>query len=417
MTSLMYELAAFAQGDGKPIDSELRKKLPYLQFTFSKFAGEQGDVLLTRLFGGDKDVAPTLRSAAKKLESSPEMAPVGKLVVQLCDMAEENRLTGESLKDLAHLAGETGQVAGAEPILDPRRLSMSPIPSNALRRAFQQVLVRGPDLSTKERDTLELFVAATSNIEELLSFFFARYATGTAADRKKYLYLAWMLWAFLQIRSGRLGIRGQSIYKHLPRFGTNVITFNYTNFFDQAMSARVLFFHGRLDQFLRMDTRELVTNHQDLDSALDVDRVANFLGSLRLDVRESPAVDVPALVPPTSFKPLMSRQQLRTWVRADDLLQEAALVVIVGYSFGMADEHFNDLLRNGNPRARILVANPDQESARAACRVLGLPPDSLKATKRETLRLLVSNRLTWVDAGASDVTPELVDLALDDRRP
>jgi hypothetical protein len=410
MSTLMLEMAAFAREDGLPVDKKLREKLPNLRFTFDKFAGDRGDDLLTQLFGGDDDMSPRLRSAAKKLKSDQDVGSAAAIIEQLCDMADRNRLSGDSLKGIAQLAGESGEVGEAEPLLDPRRLTLTNLPGHALRRGFQQALRRGPSLSDEERDTLELFVVATSNIEQLLSLYFTRYQDGTLADKRNYLYLAWMLWAFLRIRSARLGPRQGSIYFHLPRLGANVITFNYTNFFERSMLPRVKFFHGRLDHFLRLDTRELEEDATQLNAAVDVERVVPFIHELRLDVKLDPAaIDVPAIVPPTSFKPVLSREQLRVWVEADELLQSADLVIVVGYSFGLADEHFNDLLRKMPIRTRIVVVNPDLDhSARSICRVLGLGLDTLRRSTRGPFELLDSQRLTCVKAGAADVTPEFV---------
>ena len=38
-------------------------------------------------------------------------------------------------------------------------------------------------------------------------------------------------------------------------------------------------------------------------------------------------------------------------------------MVVIGYSFAMADEHFNDLLRHTNESATVVVVNPDIETA------------------------------------------------------
>jgi hypothetical protein len=413
MASLMHELARFAREDGGPIDKAIRKKLPYLRFSFDKFAGDRGDDMVMQLFAGGGDIAPRLRSAAEKLKADTALGTVGTMIEQLCDMATNNQLSGESLQGIAKLAGEVGDIGGAEPLLDPQKLTLSPVAGAALRRGFQQVLRRGTTLSVEERDTLELFVVATSNIEQLLSIYFLRYQDGPAPDKKTYLYLAWMLWAFLRVRSSGLGPREDSIYARLPRIGADVITFNYTNFFDPSMLGRVKFFHGRLDEYLRLDSRDVVRADSALKAATNPNRIAEFVDGLRLDVKADPSIDIPAIVPPTSFKPVMSRDQLRTWVEADDLLQRAGVVVVVGYSFGAADEHFNDLLRKTPPRTRILIVNPDLDhAARVGCELLGIDPNRLAAARADKFDLVRAERLTCVRARATNVTSEFLDAVL-----
>jgi len=164
---------------------------------------------------------------------------------------------------------------------------------------------------------------------------------------------------------------------------------------------------------LRVDTREVVRDDPKLRPTYEVDQVARFIGSLRLDVTQAPALDVPSIVPPVSFKPVMSCSQLRTWVAADDLLQRAGSIVIVGYSFATADEHFNDLLRHANPTARVLVVNTNPLGpTRAACRILGLDSQQLVLTQIRGLNVAHVGRLCAVTARADQIDdvilPELL---------
>jgi hypothetical protein len=406
----MPALAAFTRGEGMKINKALRARLPHLRFTFDKYAGDQGDNLIADLFASAPDVSPTLRAVAAKLTHDAETKAVGSAIDQLCSMAEANQLKEEDLLELARLAGEIGEVGGAEPLLDPSRITLSPIPGRAMRSAFQQALIHGTDLTERERDTLELFVVATSNIEQLLSLYFTRYTVGTRADKKTYLYLAWMLWAFLRFHSAGKPPAQRGIYSRLAQLNGDIITFNYTNFFDSTTVRRVKFFHGRLDEYLRLDTRSLVgvSDDANLRNARDTEGIVNFVETLRLDVNNAPAIDVPSIVPPISFKPVMSRRQLSTWASCDDLLHRAGAVVIVGYSFGMADEHFNDLLRNLPASTRVLVVNTSRGPADAAARILGLDPKQFAPTEVDGQQVLRCGRLTAIEAKAEDLDEPLM---------
>ena len=336
--------------EGAPIDKALRKKLPYLHFSFDRYAAGRGETLVGQLFTEADDMVPLLSSAAVKLKRDTAMAPVGEMIEQLCQMASSNRLTGKSLEALARLAGEQGQIGSAEPLLDPHKITLSHTPAAALRSVFQQALIRGQDFSTRERQVLELFIVSTSNIEELLSHYFTLYTVGRQSDRKTYLYIAWILWAYLRLKSVGRGPRGGSIYSRLPSSGGDVITFNYTNFFVGNTGSRVKYFHGRLDRYLRTDDRTTVSDNDRLRAASSVDTIVSFLDHIRLDVAQAPHVDFPAIVPPISFKPVMSREQLSPG-RTDALIQRADDTVIVGYSFATADEHFNDLFADSQASA------------------------------------------------------------------
>ncbi len=405
MPSLLRHLAQFAAGEGKPVHLALKARLPHLMFKFDKYAADQSDTLLGELFGSaDQELVATLRGASEKLQAAQESRAVGVMLTKLCDMAERNQLTGPDLLELARLGGDTVEADGIEPLLDPRRLTLSATPSRALRTTFQQALTRVEDFTEREREALEFFIIATSDIESLLALFFLRFLNGTQADKKNYLYLIWMLWAFLRSKSIGRPQLDNSLYATLASLGGHVITFNYTNFFDPITAKRVLYFHGRLDDYLRLDTRQLVRPDAFL-GAITVNDISKLMKTLRLDVGDYPQLDIPSIVPPTSFKPVMSRQQLKTWAEADDMLQTAAQVVIVGYSFANADEHFNDLLRNLPAHTEVVVVNPDKLAPlQSICRILGVPTDSLKVAERGGLDVLTSERLRYVPIAGEALT-------------
>jgi hypothetical protein len=408
--TLLSELANWAQIDGKPVSAVLRKQLPHLRFTFDKLAGDSTDSFLSNLFSGDVDQVKALRTAIKKLKAHVDYTSVGEVVETLCNMAEQNLLAGPQLAALSGLIGTAADMGDAEPLLDPRGISLTELPMSAIRSTFHRALMEGPALTDDERSALELFIASVSNIEQLLSHFFTLFCAGRPQDQKTYLYIVWMLWAYLRTKSSGLAPRDKAIYAQLPRLASSVITFNYTNFFLAPTLSHVYHFHGNLDQVLRMDDRRLVDIKG--TGTNSPHELASFAESLRLDVTESPHLDLPAIVPPISFKPLMSRQQLRTWATADDLLANADVILVVGYSFAAADEHFNDLLRNS--KGRVLVVNPSLESTvQAASLILGIDSTDLSTKVIAGHDAMTSRRLTVIGATAEDVGPELIGACLE----
>jgi hypothetical protein len=196
----------------------------------------------------------------------------------------------------------------------------------------------------------------------------------------------------------------------LPLLGGDVITFNYTNFFVGPMAKNVKFFHGQLDRYLRVDDRTTVSDSAALRATSSVESVAAFISGLRLDVSDVPRIDMPAIVPPIGFKPVMSREQLRTWAAADELLQRADQIIVVGYSFATADEHFNDLLRKSNTSARVVVVNPNLGPALIeAARVLGVDSASLVDRHHGEFEVRASRRLTGVNARGEDLDAALLE--------
>ena len=406
MSSLLRDLAAFAKGDGRPVHDALKKRLPNLRFGFDKYAGDQSNVMLRQLLGSDSEgLIATLRTTATLLKDDPEAASIGPLLESLCTFGEHNQLSGDVATGLAAFAGMAVELSGGEAVLDPDRVALTPVMAQALRHAFVRVL-QMDDFDPAARERLEYFIEATSNVEDLMSLYFMRFSLGRQPDQKSFVYIVWMLWAFLRFKSFNPPVRQNSIYGRLRELGADVITFNYTDFFDSQTARRVSFFHGRLTDYLKLDSRELVS---DAGEAGTIDGIVSFLDSLRLDVAAVPAIDVPSFVPPTKFKPVMSRTQLRTWANADDLIRQASTAVIVGYSFALADEHFNDMLRHANPRLRVVVVNPDMATAsREASRVLGIAADELTSQQAGDFETRRAGRLVCVAAKAEDVSEDFL---------
>jgi hypothetical protein len=106
----------------------------------------------------------------------------------------------------------------------------------------------------------------------------------------------------------------------------------------------------------------------------------------------------------------MSRGKILAWASADKVLHNASHIVVVGYSFGLADEHFNDLLRSTTATSRVLVINPNYDIlANRVCDILGVNSSALSTRSVDELPVLSSPRLSCLGAKAEDVTPELLE--------
>jgi hypothetical protein len=109
----------------------------------------------------------------------------------------------------------------------------------------------------------------------------------------------------------------------------------------------------------------------------------------------------------------MSREQLRTWAAADQALEEAEVVLIVGYSFAAADAHFNDVLRKSATNARIVVVNLDLGGVlEAVSRAVDVDPTKLRCSSYEGIECRVSRRLSFVAGKAETVTADLISKVL-----
>ncbi len=100
-------------------------------------------------------------------------------------------------------------------------------------------------------------------------------------ERRTYLYIAWMLWAFLQVRAASSIRPKPCFYDRVKQLRLDVITFNYTDFLGFPLRNEIIHFHGRLDQYLRMDDRRLITDNPQIGTVVDGRSGAAFIDGLR----------------------------------------------------------------------------------------------------------------------------------------
>ena len=78
----------------------------------------------------------------------------------------------------------------------------------------------------------------------------------------------------------------------------------------------------------------------EIRDANTIDRMVDFINGLRVDwTSDPPEVSLPAIVPPLAMKPIICTEYLDRWYECGQTLKKAKTIVIVGYSFGVADEH------------------------------------------------------------------------------
>jgi len=266
-----------------------------------------------------------------------------------------------------------------------------------------------PDLTADEKRAFGEVIALLFNFEELMADLFTGYFTKHIPDQKKYFYLAWLLWAYIRHKEeGARSKRDLSFYKTLSDVGVkgeNIVTFNYTDFFDDVTRPGNGYFHGTSKGFIRFGTREYVTNDVQSRNATTLPLMAAFIQGLQVDWKKHPPdVSLPAIIPPLAMKPIICTEFLDRWYRCGQIIRNAKTIFIVGYSFGVADEHFNDLIRKGNQETRLIVVDPDIESvATRVCQTLNRREGNLRYTRIVDLECKTGDRLTFVRAKAEHI--------------
>ena len=420
---LLGEVAKFANGPGKPVADAIRAHLPYLRFSFAKYTGEQGETFAERVLVEDSQALSTAKSVLNRYlhehvgEETDRIQAVRTVVDALEEIRDKNRLEDDTLDRLAEISGEAHQPSGGDFIFNPRGISLMPVVRQAFRKTFQG-LMQAEELSEDERETLTEMALAMMNVEELLGELFSGFYTKQKTHQKQYLYVAWLCWAYLRMKMEEALASGtNALYQHLAGLseGDRIITLNYTSrFFSDETRAAIYSFHGDCLSYIRLDTRQLITTDQRVSEATTVEAIADFVKSLDIDL-DSGRVFLPGIVPPLSVKPVMCREHLETWYQCGRIIDKASTIVIVGYSFNLADEHLNDLLRKrrGATDVRIVVVNPDMDGTSAnVCNILGLAPDQLTNVTRAGLSCRETGNLVFVNAKTEHLSPDVLEQLL-----
>ena len=349
--TLLADVTRYLDGPGKPVDEALRNMLPGIRFSFNSMIARAVDKIATREPHEQKAMVQRVQEAIASLP--PEKVAVrkhGELIIRLFNklaLIAENSQLDEETEDLIRevFPKDADDLIDSDSILDIHKLSLSDTFKTVLKRTLKM------GLSSDQHEVAAALGADMLNIETLLIEKFLGFYNDKPSDIKNYLYISWALWAFLVARQKEvLAAHGASPLPFYGKLPTNVraITLNYTSFLQQRLgSDQAVYFHGGLAEYVRMDTRDLlpIENILDCDPATFIrDVVMPNVDVSHQDLLQQKHV-IPALVPPLRLKPILSHRYIDLWSKASDWVKEAQRIVVVGYSFNNADEHFNDILR------------------------------------------------------------------------
>lgn len=360
MNDLMHDLRAFKHGpQGKAIDAALRKHVKGLQFDFDKYAGDKGTTLGAQLLGGSDKLLTDIKKAVFRdgLTETPQIIAVREVVSRLENIRRENILGEDMQQKLARAEGDL-QGALDDHLIDPKYVRFADLPKRMLRGALKEAI------SDSEPGSKELYdlLLSLSNFEELLGEFFVGFFTKNVQAQKRYFYLTWLFWAYIRLHQVEKMADGRfdysnSFYEVLTEFDEpKIVTFNYTSYSRSIAGERAFYFHGDNETFLNFRTREIISQPEVVSTYPDV---IKYISSLDCSFGDLPNVVVPALIPPLIMKPIIASEYIDWWYGAAKAIEDATHLVICGYSFAFADEHFNDIVRKRAQTAKIVVFDPN----------------------------------------------------------
>lgn len=411
MNTLFHDLNTFANGPGKPVDKALRSHAKNLRFGLDAYASGEGERLAQKLLGTHPHLLAKLQTAIRKHpdQKSANIQAIRTVLTNLSQINRANLLKEETVSQLSKMGGEKDP-GDVDTLLDTQHMVFSPVARQAIKR-FAAAPGEIPDLTPQEQEAFGEIAVLLSNFEEMMGLLFSGYCTKHLGNQKKYFYLSWLLWAYIREREqAGLSKRDYSFYKTLSEIGPGggVITFNYTNFFCDQTRPSNGYFHGDCRSYIRFESREYVANDKATSEAKTIDQMVAVIEHLRVDwSKDIPVVDLPAFVPPLAVKPIICNEYLERWYECGQMIKSAQVLVILGYSFGFADEHFNDLIRKGNEDTRLVVINPSFEPViDEVCRIIGQDSAILRVNNVCGLECKSGGRITFVKAKAEEILAE-----------
>ncbi len=337
---------------GKNVDLELRKIIKGLRFNYDDFVKKAVDKLASDF---KREVNQILVQVRRVIENddtlNEEQKKLGQIVISLLEKIQK-------LQEDVVLDDETAELINSvfsdisvtdENIVDLGKLTFTDTFDLVMKRVLE-VSIREPN-----HPVLKHVYRNLMDFENLLLKHFIGFYNENESEIKKYLYISWTLWAFLVYKEQNVE-RPTPFYRNI-RSVDRVITFNYTSLAGQNFHD-VTYFHGDLKKYIRLDNR----NQIEIDGYESIN-VVEFIKDVvasNTDFENKKFV-IPSIIPPLKLKPVLSNEYIDIWYHAVDTIRNSHKIVIVGYSFNYADEHFNDLIRK-NRNKKICIIDPYAEN-------------------------------------------------------
>lgn len=392
--------------EGQTIDKALRNILPHLHFSYDKFIKEAVDKLSNEFRGQVADIVDRISRQIESEGIDEADKKLGKLIVALLikiqKLQEDVRLDEETEALIKEVFG--GEIAVEDDnIIDLPKLTFTDVFNTVMRKIFER------SLDEPNHPILQHVRGNLMDFERLLMDSFIGFYTNTESQMKNYMYLSWTLWSYLKHCETAATNNGPAPFYSVLPDDWIMITLNYTSFARKRFGDdRALYFHGDLSSFVRMRDRQLIPidNYDKVEIAAFIKDTVG--PNTHFEKGKKPTCVVPSIVPPLKMKPVLSNAFIDIWYRSKDAIANAKKVVIVGYSFNYADEHFNDLIRRHKDK-EIIVVDPYAENVRDNLRnIFSHSADDYVASQFQGKQCFCKDGLKIVKAKATEITWEMV---------
>ncbi len=413
-SDLIPRIVAFLETEeGKAIDATLRKAIGSVRFHFDRFVSNAIDRLAKDL---DKELVTICRNISDELNNNQSLdekqRKMGNLIVRLFRKILDVKTGAIIDPETENLINEVfDTVVKDDSIIDFNHLNYTETFKSLIIEILQRSLYESnnPVLRHVYRNILD--------IEQLLTQYFYGFYTDRTSYMRDYLYISWILWAYLVSEQQRIAqektlgnvehtnIAKPDLYSQLQSKPCQLLTFNYTTF-AHSVSSDVLYFHGSLMEYVDVENKnefELT----DLDTLDLQDFFQNRLAEeLSFDANRR-ALPIPSFLPPLKLQIILSKRYIDTWYKATQLILRADRIIVMGYSFSSPDAFFCNLLRDNRSAQIIIIDKNIDIVSRNLCSILQLQPN------RYTRQVIqghehrhYDNRITIIGADLAEIDVE-----------
>ena len=402
---LIPRIVDFLETDeGKTLDAILRKAIGRVHFHFDKFVSTAIDRLAKDL---DREIVSICHNINDELANNASLdesqRKLGMLIVRLFKKVLDFKKGAEIDAETMNLIEEVfDTVVKDDSIIDLSHLNYTDTFKNIIVEILQK------SIHESNNPILRHIYKNMLDIEQLLSQYFYGFYTGQISYIRDYLYISWILWAYLVSEEQRKAQEkkeedvSSSIYAQLAGKDCQLITFNYTSYASQA-SPTALYFHGSLKEYVDVENKNDFL-HEDLMSIDIEDFFTNQLAAEISFDSDHKSITIPSFLPPMKMRPVISKHYIDTWYHASQMVLRANTIIILGYSFSSADNYFCDMLRE-NRDAQIIIIDKNLEAiSRNVCRVLQLDANRYSKQIKDGNEIRkYNNRVTIVGLDLADV--------------
>lgn len=404
---LLTEVSRFINGEGSNFEGAVRNAIPGLRFDFNRFINNEIENITKKDIEQLKKIVELVSDAESKILDESDLSKKrGRVIIRLFEKLVE-------IKNASHIDDETfsliteafgSEFTESDFVIDIHKMSLSETFKLILKVTLRE------SLASDGNPIADAIASYMLDIEQLLIQKFLGFYSQNQADVKNYIYISWCLWGYLVWKQNQVlskfDISDMPFYSKLPE-DIDAITLNYTTFLANVGLKNVIYFHGGLSEYVRMDTRQLLPI--DNLGSINLPKFIEEEVSLNIDFKSCTVSEqkhvIPSMVPPLKLKPILSHKYIETWAKAADLIHHAQKVVVIGYSFNSADEHFNDIIRNSIIRKYDIVA-PDVFSElflKRIEKVFGVSINNFSKTKVQGKSAMTTQNIRLISAYADEL--------------